>query len=289
LKVYKYRGGSNENFIRDVRALEENYFWSSKVQDLNDPWETIISARKMERQMEFLRRILIGPFKLQDWPFSIANSIVRAQKKLFSKFGIYSLSKTYKDEILWAHYSNSHKGFCIEYDLNTLISSLENSFIHFPVKYSKTAQEIDIMDFYKDNVDFIKKIKGFNANEWKVSKKKYIGETNILKSKEGWNYFYWTLNEENFLGDINIIKKIAGFKSIRWNYEKEYRILTELSGKHKYQEQAVTGIYFGFRMSDKEKTMIYNNLKDRSIQFFEIIQVGPSYRFHKKKYKPQTN
>jgi len=34
--------------------------------------------------------------------------------------GIYSLSKTYSEELLWAHYSDAHKGFCIEYDISKL-------------------------------------------------------------------------------------------------------------------------------------------------------------------------
>jgi len=41
------------------------------------------------------------------------------------KIGIFSLSKKYDDELLWAHYANSHKGFCIEYDLEILLKLFE--------------------------------------------------------------------------------------------------------------------------------------------------------------------
>jgi hypothetical protein len=40
-------------------------------------------------------------------------------KKL--KITVFTPSKTEKDELLWAYYANSHKGFCIEYDLEILL------------------------------------------------------------------------------------------------------------------------------------------------------------------------
>jgi len=35
--------------------------------------------------------------------------------------GVYSLSEAWDNELLWAHYTNSHTGFCIEYELDDLI------------------------------------------------------------------------------------------------------------------------------------------------------------------------
>ena len=37
--------------------------------------------------------------------------------------GIYSLSRTPYDELMWSHYGESHEGFCIEYDLERLIGA----------------------------------------------------------------------------------------------------------------------------------------------------------------------
>lgn len=48
--------------------------------------------------------------------------------------GIYSLSKPKENEtfpcneLLWAHYANSHKGFCIEYDLDILLKNHSSQF-----------------------------------------------------------------------------------------------------------------------------------------------------------------
>lgn len=48
--------------------------------------------------------------------------------------GIYSLSRPKSDEafpnneLLWAHYANSHKGFCIEYDLDILANNKSRDF-----------------------------------------------------------------------------------------------------------------------------------------------------------------
>lgn len=60
-----------------------------------------------------------------------------------TKLGIFSLSKRYDDELLWAHYSNSHKGFCIEYDLDQLLAKQNPKHRFFDIQYSNKIQNLD--------------------------------------------------------------------------------------------------------------------------------------------------
>lgn len=48
----------------------------------------------------------------------------------WQSWGIYSLSKNLFHAPKWTHYADSHRGFCIEYDLNLLLEqSLQNEFV----------------------------------------------------------------------------------------------------------------------------------------------------------------
>lgn len=230
MKVYKYRGIYDEIiFERDLNSIQKNNFWGANFQTLNDPCETIITSDTLIKQSKFILPIFGKDSKEKFGPVMDAlNSLLSHTQKI----GIYSLSKTYIDELLWAHYANSHNGYCIQYDFETLLKSYKSDKVYsFPVIYKKQPPSID---FY-----------------------------NIIKS-----------NESN-----DLIQKMAGYKSIRWKYEEEIRIVTEDYGKHSYDYNAVKGIYFGLRMSEKHKNEIMKRLKGRGINYYQIEQISKTYKF----------
>lgn len=68
--------------------------------------------------------------------------------------GVSCFSRTYKELLMWSHYADSHKGFCIGFDLQkTLLWISQNGFNEnsiLPVKY---AQDIEPLDYF-DNEKF---------------------------------------------------------------------------------------------------------------------------------------
>ncbi|WP_291870534.1 DUF2971 domain-containing protein [Maribacter sp.] len=161
--VYKYRGA---NFERDLESLERNSYWSPKFKDLNDPCETLINT---------------DPFKIQSKAFAKlfgkekSEQFLEVEKALHNLFevkkkgiGIYSLSKTFKDELLWAHYADSHKGFCVEYDLELLANSYESfETFSFPVIYTKKPPEYGIRDINKTKTyQIVQKLAGYKSKRW---------------------------------------------------------------------------------------------------------------------------
>lgn len=227
--VYKYRGGSDEILERDIESLVQNSFWSSSIDKLNDPWETIVKSDKFNKQSKSLGFFLNQKRK---------NALAKVEGALMNlletlkKAGIYSLAGNYLDEILWSHYGNGHKGFCIKYDLNDLLSNYSGSkFYSFPVKYSEKPPEINFADIPSNNK--------------------------------------------------SLIEKLASYKSLRWNYEEEYRIVTNFSGKYYYDYKALKAIYFGLRMEGKFKDSIMKKLKGRGIKYYQIVQVDKSYKLKK--------
>lgn len=227
MKVYKYRGG---NFKRDLFSIEKNYFWAPDYTNLNDPSETTITSDKLNQQRKFILPLLGRNNKKQLESVQASLDQLLGHSK---KVGIYSLSKTFNDELLWAHYANSHTGFCIEYNLEALIKTYKNdNLYHFPVKYKKNPPSIEIND--------------------------------IINARDS----------------NSIIQKMTGYKSLKWKYEEEIRIVIENYGEHAYDYHAITSIYFGLRMSDKEKSMLMDALKGRGIKYYQIKKAPDTYKLN---------
>jgi hypothetical protein len=166
--VYKYRGGDKEIFKRDLNSLEENCFFAPSFKMLNDPSETMVFTDKFEKQIGLFSKLLSKNSKqhLEVVKEALANVVNRK-----NEIGIYSLSKTYKDELLWAHYANSHYGFCIEYDLDILTDTYNGDEIYsFPISYSNVPPQIGITEVASsgsDSLSIIKLMAGHKSKRWK--------------------------------------------------------------------------------------------------------------------------
>ena len=57
------------------------------------------------------------------------------------KFVICCFTKTNNNLLMWAHYANNHKGFCVEYDLSNKDILKELEYIIFPVSYSLNRKD----------------------------------------------------------------------------------------------------------------------------------------------------
>jgi hypothetical protein len=61
--------------------------------------------------------------------------------KLLDSVALYCLSSNPKNILMWSHYANSHKGFCIEYKPYCIPA--------IKLKYKKSICEINLMDYVK--------------------------------------------------------------------------------------------------------------------------------------------
>lgn len=177
--VYKYRGGDDNIFKRDLESIEANTYWCASSEELNDPFETINIPDKFYKQTNFLTKIFGIQTKdtHQDLKTAFENLL-----SFDTKMGIYSLSKTWKDEILWTHYGNSHKGFCIEYDLDILLETYRTDKIYsFPIKYTSSPPEISLLDIPKGIQNgIIEKMAGYKSKRWE-----YEQEYRIITDRHG--------------------------------------------------------------------------------------------------------
>ena len=248
--VYKYRSGT-EN---DLKALENNQYWSSSIEQLNDPCEAITDTKRVKRFLNYIGQ-KVGAKTKED--FELINDNTDEVLSMDNKMGIYSLSKTPLDELLWAHYANSHKGFCIEYDLDILLKNDGENHVHsFPVVYSKKPPSIGFLDIIKNKQSsFIKKFAFHKSKRWE-----YEQEHRIVTSKIGLNSYYHKAMKSIYFGlkisesdknqIINLLKS-RGINFYQIELEKNsysfkaVKLEAESSLEYNYLQQLPTAITNG--------------------------------------------
>lgn len=139
MKVYKYRA-LNEN---NIDSLKKNYFWAASKQTLNDPHEGSYSTEMIDDFFEKIKKIESSKPLKQSFDF--------LERKI-SECSIFSLSKNYSINSLWAYYADNHKGICIEYDLEELISKNKPMYQHFDISYMDHPLSLSINDIPSNDV-----------------------------------------------------------------------------------------------------------------------------------------
>lgn len=127
---------------------------------------------------------------------------------------VFSMSESYDNELMWAHYANSNKGFCIEYDFNKapqLKTEIWRKLISiYKVIYKDEQEEFSFMRI----LDYIMK-----------------GQTD---------------KEEYKSISYDMMQKLLTKKAF-WNYEKEWRILL-YNIENKLYADLVSGIIIDDRI-----------------------------------------
>ncbi len=221
--VYKYRsGGIDSNdikdiFERDLKSLINDEFFAPTRNNLNDPCEGFISTDILMKDISKMLEIYPHAYSsMDDFKDKLTNTLGHSQTS-----GIYSLSKNHLDELLWAHYANSHKGFCIEYDLDILFK-LNNEMVFnkkellcFDINYEDNPYSLsaDDMNNIKDTTTFMNKLLGYKSTKWN-----YEDEVRIISNQSG---------KINY--DYRAVKSI--YFGLKMEKEQENKIMEKLQGR----------------------------------------------------------
>lgn len=243
--VYKYRGGDKDSFKMHLDSLVLDYFWASDARSLNDPCETRIDKESIKEDMQRLIRKK-KPRNMKEVQDSY-NTVCQALEDILnSDIGIFSLSKTHLDELLWAYYANSHKGFCIGYDLDIITKNNSIRQNHrYEVRYSNTIPKIEISDMKQlknDLVDnsLIKKFAATKSKRWENEE-----EVRIITDNSGKQSY-----------DYRAVKSI--YFGLRMDEEEKHEIMNELKGRNiqYFQIESKENSYefFATQMVDKYPT-----------------------------------
>lgn len=170
-RVFKYRAYSHL-VHRDLPLLVSDKFYAPCIAELNDPGEALLPADHV-----------IDLLAVQGKAFRDA---WRDLREIRSAQGIFSLSRTCCDEVMWSHYAEGHHGYCVEYDLSRLVLEARAHWSTFPVRYSDAPPTLSIDDFLEPRPEGSQtaRLLGYKSKRWG-----YEEETRVVVPRHGLNSY----------------------------------------------------------------------------------------------------
>jgi len=144
LYIYKRYNECSLSILRDKKI------WFPAAKSLNDPFEFHFYSPEMH-----ISGIPIDTVSFED------------AKQEMRRMGVLSLSEINKNILMWSHYSESHTGFCIEFERND-VNELGNWEVCVPVFYNEnlpTCKPIELQD-----IEVVTKILTTKSSLWDYEK-----------------------------------------------------------------------------------------------------------------------
>lgn len=104
-----------------LSVLINKKIWASKPESLNDPFDCKIKFMpeiNHEAFIKYLKRTGTSTGDLQKDKKIFLEFLKNEPEKIISKFGVFSMSQINDNILMWSHYSNQHRGFCIGFVRN---------------------------------------------------------------------------------------------------------------------------------------------------------------------------
>lgn len=167
--AYKYRGVATLD--RDLEALASDSFYAPAAEYLNDPTEVVMNDQVVQKVAGALSPRVAEHYQ--------------TLAEMRHTVGIFSLSKVCDDELMWAHYAESHAGYCIEYDLDRLVLEARTQWKQVMLEYSDEPPSLEFNDVLgtESNEEALQKMLGHKSSRWS-----YEDELRIVTARSGVNY-----------------------------------------------------------------------------------------------------
>ncbi|MBM9605931.1 DUF2971 domain-containing protein [Desulfopila inferna] len=198
-KLYKYESFST----RSLENLKNQGIYFASPKNFNDPFDcsidanfkTISKSKLTKLHAEFRSEcsnktefdIVYGIYPNKAFIQLLENSLIKffneMKDSMLNTKGISCFSETKNDILMWSHYSDCHKGFCLEFD-----TKFEPFNQAKPVKYSKSFPTLDTPSlFLKEDPEQVLEIFLTKHSSWNHEK-----EWRILHNQVGTLYTYPT-------------------------------------------------------------------------------------------------
>lgn len=124
-------------------------------------------------------------------------------KQVISKLGLSCFGLTNDNLLMWAHYTQDHKGICFEFDY-----SLDNEFFR-PMKKVIYDETYPIYNYYKDKQNVVGQLMLHKSNHWQ-----YEREIRIIKKGQGLHKFNPLCLRKIFFGVRTLDKQVSTIKNL---------------------------------------------------------------------------
>lgn len=158
--LYKYKKlykTSNENIIIDeklIDSISKNEFWYAKpnMNNFNDPFDCNIQMEP-SIESEELKKILESKGGkhsfIKNLTIEKANKIMKEYsdsiKENFKNKGVFCLTESNDNLLMWSHYGDRHRGICIGFKREgTILSGNDQT---KPVRYAHKYQKLKLSEY----------------------------------------------------------------------------------------------------------------------------------------------
>lgn len=243
-KLYKFFTDSSYS----LNNLFDSCIYLSTPDKFNDPYDT-----KPLFDPDYLWKLYNADNEIKSfWDSRIGDNNTGEQRKVviclqqallkfMSNYRITCFTENnYSNVLMWSHYANSHKGFCIEYDTSDTWLR-KHYFLLNPVFYSDKIYDLSEC-FYELAKNYFKNSgRGCNMIEFLISA--------LVKAQE-------------------------------WSYEKEWRIilLSEGSTPKTIDVDKPKAIYLGLNIEDEQKNKITEFAINNGVPIYQMKQKGNEYK-----------
>lgn len=243
--LYKYRYFDQNDY--HIMSLVKPYLRFTSALNFNDPFDTSLQYNYLDQppgiqlkwaieftknefqqlgKSEVIKKAKAQLFKINNDSNHIEWAKKNYVKKNYDKFGICCLTPFQKNLLMWAHYSDNHKGFCIGYDTNKIVELQK-----LITKKNELLQLVKIR--YSNSIPNINFYKSMSSGSWENDLYKMV----YTKSKH-WSYeneyrlTYWDHPNTSLNINYDIIKEvILGCKISKDNKNKVISIIKRSSTK----------------------------------------------------------
>lgn len=290
-----------------LHNFEHDEIWGSIPSNFNDPYDCIFCCNHSKLILEIIKNL--SEKRLNDYKkfFSSSNktSIAKeiAQQIINNDFfrtqyGVSCFSIYYDSEIMWGHYADSAKGFCLAYDsaaLKNMASATSKA--TFDTAKMINPFNIDYSDIEDDNLISIMPII-YQNGKYNITQKliQYIpifleyfdNICNGLNLNDAINILLRNMKKYDLVHlkeNNNIFYSIMCNKNKVWQYEQEWRIWTYnsniFSGNYnspyvKMGTLQAKAVYLGEKMPEYTRRILIDIANSKNIPVYQMKLISHS-------------
>ncbi|KZN42651.1 hypothetical protein N475_09990 [Pseudoalteromonas luteoviolacea DSM 6061] len=123
--LFRYSDPEKNHFLSEFKNQQIHF---STPEQFNDPFDC---------QMEYERTVNEVLSQKRVANRASTDILSKQLKKKLTNIGICCFCRAKKNQLMWSHYANSHKGICIGFNRNVLLSALPNVSVEDVIYQSK--------------------------------------------------------------------------------------------------------------------------------------------------------
>lgn len=224
----KYRPGKIYRYMRFDDYWEKNIFegqaYLSEASKLNDPFDCLLNInQEIFAKHIFQMACEIFPYTdrrllRETTKASVTSKLDESLHNLKSQFRVACFTENNDSPLMWAHYTDNHTGFCMEYDLTKLPEGYRYSIL--PVIYSNNRYDATRSVIAQKNL--LTNPFYFKSSHWDYEKEwRLMIPANMVTDNEYYADFY------NGISGIYF-----GLRSFEFHKEKIDKIIAEYSERN---------------------------------------------------------